>query len=393
MRVLLVNSVYGRGSTGRICADLAAALTQSGHECLAAYGRSPAEPAAEEILVRIGTNRDVALHGLYTRLTDRHGFSSAVATERWLEKVQAFAPDVIHLQNLHGYYMYLPALFSFLRDYGAPVIWTLHDCWAFTGHCAHFLPFQCEKWKTGCESCPARASYPASLRDASRRNYLQKKALICALNNLTVVTPSNWLAEVAGESFLRSFPIVTIPNGINTEVFRPRGGSARTRLHLEHGRMLLAVSGVWNREKGFEDLLLLSQKLEKDDTLVVVGVTERQKKRLPANVIGLTHTEHAEELAELYSAADVFLNLTYADTYPTVNLEAAACAVPVISYRSGGSAECASLTVEPGDLDGIVRALSALDTLSPPNIPLDRGDMIRQYLRLYETAAARGGKA
>lgn len=350
MRVLIINSVCGTGSTGRICLRQARELEQQGHTVRIAYGRGY---CPEEKALRIGRDGDVRAHGILTRLTDRHGFGSRAATERFLAWAESYDPELLLLHNIHGYYLHIGLLFQWIKSRpGMRVRWTLHDCWAFTGHCSYFDYVDCPRWKTGCHHCPQKTEYPASLAlDRSRENYRDKRALFTGVRDMTLVTPSHWLAGLVKESFLKEYPVEVVHNTIDTSVFRQTPGNFREKRGLEGKKMVLGVAGNWEKRKGLEDLLALSKLLGEGYRVVLVGLN----KRVPPNVLAIPRTESARELAEIYTAADVFVNPTYEDNYPTVNLEAAACGTPVITYRTGGSVESVpeARIVEKGDLRGL----------------------------------------
>jgi len=338
MKVLQINTVCGVGSTGRIMLQIHQALKQRGHESYIAYGREPAKNC--EGAIRIGSDFDVYHHVLITRLFDLHGFGSKKATKKFLNTVEKIDPDIIHLHNIHGYYLNVEVLFDFLKTSNKPVVWTLHDCWAFTGHCSYFLYVGCERWKTGCYSCPAKKYYPKSvLLDNSKNNHGRKKRIFTGVKNLTIVTPSKWLAGLVKQSFLAEYPVEVIPNGIDTEVFKPTPSDFRKEHGLEGKFIILGVANVWEKRKGFDYFIELSKYLAEDEIIVLVGISDEQLKKLPKNVIGIKRTNSPKELAEIYTAADVFLNLTLEDNYPTVNLEAQACGTYVITFDSGGAGE------------------------------------------------------
>lgn len=394
MKLLLVNSVYGSGSTGRICAHLASAVMKAGDQCLTAYGRGTKKPQDGEQLFRIGTNWDVRLHGAATRLLDAHGLASRSATEKFLVELRRFDPDIIHLHNIHGYYLQYELLFDALRQLDRPVLWTLHDCWPFTGHCAYFDAASCDRWKTGCGACPQHRSYPASFwLDASARNWRRKKAAFSGLKQLTIVTPSHWLAELVGESFLGEYPTEVIPNGVDSSVFRPRPESELQRVlpeGVQPGQYLLGVANEWEPRKGLKDFIALADRIQDTDLkILLVGLNETQLRDLPGTVCGIRRTSSADALAALYSGSAAYLNLTYEENYPTTNLEAAACGTAVISYSSGGSAEtlCAhSRAVQTGDLDeieDIVRRLPLSPRSDAPCPALDEEHCFARYLDLY----------
>ena len=341
MRVLIINSVCGTGSTGRICVDIANILTEEGHECKIAYGRKKADEKFNNYAVRIGSNLGVRIHGVLSRVFDNTGFYSTFATKKFIKWVKEYDPDVLNLHNLHGYYINIKLLFEYLKESGKPVVWTLHDCWSFTGHCAYFCSVNCKKWHQGCHNCSKKKEYPASLIfDNSKNNYKRKKQLITQLDNLTIVTPSKWLSDLTRESFLNKFPVHVINNGINTDNFKVTKGDFVRIYGIENKKIILGVASVWESRKGLNDFLELRTLLDDSFAIVLVGLTEQQKSELPQGIIGITRTENVEQLAEIYTAADVLVNPTKEENYPTVNLEAQACGTPVVTYDTGGSAEC-----------------------------------------------------
>ncbi|KOS69382.1 glycosyl transferase [Lysinibacillus contaminans] len=338
MKVLQINTVCGVGSTGRIATDINQILIEQGHESYIAYGRD--FPKNCDTAIRIGTKMDNYAHVALTRIYDKHGFGSKKATEEFITKIEKLDPDVIHLHNIHGYYINIELLFDYIKRANKRVIWTLHDCWAFTGHCTHFDYVGCTKWKKGCFNCPEKASYPASeFLDNSESNYLRKKEIFTGVKDLTIVTPSKWLTGLVKESFLRDYPVVVINNGININVFKPTASTFREMHHLNDKFIILGVASNWGRKKGFDYFIELSSFLDEDEVIVLVGVSEKQKKELSKKIIGIIRTDSAKELVGIYSAADVFINPTLEDNFPTTNLEALASGTPVITFDSGGSTE------------------------------------------------------
>lgn len=363
MKVLQINSVCGYGSTGRIAADLSRALTQNGDDCLIAYGRGQAPDDIKSI--RIGSDIDVYLHGLCSRVTDRHGFYSKRATRRFIQSAEEYDPDIVHLHNLHGYYLHLPTLINWLKKSGKPVVWTLHDCWAFTGHCSYFDFIGCDRWKTGCHDCPQKGEYPASYGfDRSDWNYEQKKRMITSLPQLKLISPSEWLADLAKNSFLKNYPISTIHNGIDLDTFQPLESDFRQKYGLNGKTILLSVANVWETRKGLHILLELSRKLESSYQIVIVGLTEQQCRKIPSNIIGIRRTDNLKQLIEIYSAADIFINPTLEDNYPTTNLEAIACGTPVVVFDTGGCretvADCCGYVVSKSNLEEMVSQIKRL---------------------------------
>lgn len=367
MRILLINSVCGTGSTGRICTDIAGELEREGHTVKIAYGRSGYVPERfRKYAVRIGNGLDVRLHGIRTRLFDTHGLGSKSATRRFLKWAEAYEPDLIWLHNIHGYYINYEMLFEWIKEHPKiKVKWTLHDCWAFTGHCSHFTAAGCEKWKSGCRHCPEKRMYPKSfLLDNSCQNFERKRRAFCNVSGMELIVPSRWLADLLQESFLREYPVEVCRSTVDTRVFRQVPSDFRQRYGLEDQKIILGVANIWTERKGFLDFLKLSTMLDSSYAIVLVGLNSAQIKQLAGNTIGIRKTGSPQELAKIYSAADVLFNPTYEDTYPLVNLEAQACGIPVVTYGSGGSAETLysseSAVVKAGDLEQSVQLLKAI---------------------------------
>ena len=364
IRVLQINSVCGIGSTGRIATDIHQVLKEQGHESYIAFGRD--EPKNCDSVIRIGSNWDVYRHVALTRVFDKHGFGSKRATRAFLREVDKLNPDIIHLHNIHGYYLNVELLFDYLKVAEKLVIWTLHDCWAFTGHCSHFDYIGCTKWRTGCFDCPQKEEYPKSvLFDNSRDNFFRKKTAFTGVKNLTIVTPSQWLAGLVGDSFLGDYPVKVINNGIDLSVFKPTPSDFRQRYSLENKFIILGVANVWTEKKGLKYFLELSSYLSSDEVIVLVGLTEKQKATLPSGIIGITRTDSVTELAEIYTATDVFVNLTLEEVMGLTNVEALACGTPVITFQTGGSQECVDnctgYVVPIEDLDSVILTIRKIN--------------------------------
>lgn len=396
MKVLQVNSVCGRGSTGRIVVGLHDALRARGDECRVAYGRGQHDPSVDAF--KIGTPLSVSLHAGLSRLTDRQGFFSSGATRRLAAEIDEFRPDLIHLHNVHGYYLNLPLLFSTLQQSSAGVIWTLHDCWAFTGHCAYFDFAGCDKWRTHCENCPQKRAYPTSYGlDSSKRNYDDKRRLTATMANLTLVTPSDWLAGLVGQSFLKNHPLEVIKNGVDQNSFQPMATDFKAKHGIEGRFVVLGVASPWSERKGVQDFVRLRQRLGADYVIVLVGVDPDLARRLPSSFITVARTDSPRELASIYSAADVFFNPTYEDNYPTTNLEAISCGTPVVTYDTGGSPESVKeglgYVVPVGDLERAAQAMEQIrrtpHTLHMPQMEFDERLMTKHYVELYDRITAR----
>ena len=340
MKYLFINSVYGVRSTGKIIAEQCHKLQLEGHQCSVAYGRETiGDPAVEQM--QIGKKADYLSHALLSRLFDLHGLCSRRATKVLLKQMDAYQPDVIWLHNLHGYYINFELLFQWLKVHPQiKVYWTLHDCWAFTGHCAYFTMAGCNQWKSGCRHCNQLHTYPKTCGfDHVKRNYRKKRNAFTGTKNLELITPSKWLADLTRESFLAEYPVRVIHNSINHDVFQPTPSDFRERYGIENVYLVLGVAVGWEETKGLQDMLQLREQLSDQYVIVLVGATDRQIASFPKGMIGINRTANQKELAAIYSAADVFVNPTHQDNYPTVNLEANACGTPVITYNVGGSPE------------------------------------------------------
>jgi glycosyltransferase involved in cell wall biosynthesis len=333
MKVLQINSVCGIGSTGRIATDIHDILIEKGHESYIAFGRDLSKNCDNTI--RIGSIIDNYTHVAKTRLFDKHGFGSKKATKEFIDKVKRLDPDIIHLHNIHGYYINVEILFDYLKAANKPVIWTLHDCWSFTGHCSHFDYIGCNRWQTGCFDCPQKEEYPKSiLFDNSYWNYSKKKEIFTGVDNMTIVTPSNWLADLVRKSFLNNYEIETIYNGIDLSVFKPTEGDFRRKYNIEDAFIILGVSSVWNEKKGLNTFLNLANRLDDSFRVVLVGLNSKQLRDLPTNIIGVEKTNNIEELSAVYSSADLFINASVEETMGLVTVEALACGTPVIVIDS-----------------------------------------------------------
>ncbi len=360
-KLLQINSVVNSGSTGRIAEEIGQAAIAAGWKSYIAYGRND-RPSQSE-LIKIGNDWDIKLHGIQTRLFDRHGLGSRSATKELIGKIKEISPDIIHLHNIHGYYINIEILFNYLRKTNIPVIWTFHDCWPITGHCAHFTFVGCEKWKTHCNNCPQQKNYPSSwVVDRSEKNYNLKKKLFTSLPNLTLVPVSNWLSGILKESYLQHYPLNVIHNGINTEVFKPSSDNDfRIKYSLENKFILLGVATNWEKRKGLKDYIELSKHLNSDYQIVLVGLSREQIDQLPDNVLGIERTESVEELAIMYSEANIVLNLSYEETFGLTTVEGFACGTPGIVYNATASPELidesTGLVVEQGDINGLTDAI------------------------------------
>ncbi len=401
LKVLQISTVCGSGSVGRIMVDIYHMLEENGDIGLLAYGRQKAPEGIRAF--RFGSDGDMALHVLATFFRGEHGFASAGQTRRLIRRIEEWNPDVIHLHNIHGFVLQVELLFAWLKEAGKPVVWTLHDCWPFTGHCAFYDYTGCAGWKAGCAGCREyKKTYPYALfRNRTEANFRRKQAAFTGVPNLTVVVPSNWLKAEAEQSFLKDYPVRVIPNGIDTGTFSPVSSGLRLKLGLSEKFVILGVANVWERRKGLGYLLDLSKWLVDSCQVVLIGLSKKQLRRLPKQVLGLERTSSVSELAAYYSMADVFVNATLEDNFPTTNLEALACGTPVITFDTGGSPE--SLTdacgrvVPKGDKEALFRAV--LQEMEKPKSKeacrmraeqYKKEDRFLEYRNLYHRLADRG---
>ena len=356
MRILQINVTANWGSTGRIAEEIGQMAISHGCKSYIAYGRG--NPQSQSRLISIGNDWNVNFHALQSRLLDNHGLNSKQVTQIFIKEIDKIVPNLIHLHNIHGYYLNYPLLFDYLKTINIPVVWTLHDCWAFTGHCAHFSYIGCEKWKILCHDCPQKREYPSSwLIDRSKKNYQDKLRAFTSLKKMTLVPVSDWLASEVRQSFFKDYPIQVIHNGIDIDTFAPMQVS-KTDLKLVDKFVILGVASVWSFRKGLQDFISLREKLSDEYVILLVGLDEKQMKHIPNGIVGIKRTNSVQELAAYYSVSDVFLNPTWEDNFPTTNLEALSCGTPVITYRTGGCVEAiddnTGFIVEQGDIDTVV---------------------------------------
>ena len=396
--LLLINTVINSGSTGRIAEEIGQAALAHGWRSVIAFGRNDRPSMSEKI--QVGSSWDIKIHGLQTRFFDRHGLGSGQATERLIEQIEQIKPDIIHLHNIHGYYLNIEVLFNYINARNIPIVWTLHDCWSMTGHCTHFTVVGCERWKTECYACPQKKDYPGSLvLDRSRKNYILKKMLFTQPKEMVMVPVSQWLGDLLRESFLKEHPQQMIHNGVDISVFKPMcSDQVRDKYKIGNRFMLIGVASIWTSRKGLADFIALSEKLTIDDVIVLVGLSLAQIEQLPKNIIGIPRTESVQELAELYSAADIFINPTWEDNFPTTNLEALACGTPIVTYNTGGSIEAVSpetgFVIPQGDFVALQSTINTVKIKGKAQYThscrlraeqhYNKNDRYAEYIALYE---------
>ena len=397
-KLLQISIEVNSGSVGRIAEQIGETAMANGWQSYITYARN--HLPSKSTTVRIGNMVDVYWHGVMTRLFDTHCLHSTLATRRLVKQIKEIAPDVIMLHHIHGYFLNMKVLFEYLASIETPVVWVFHDCWSMTGHCAHFEWVECDRWKSGCYDCPQKGGYPASaLFDRSRKNYVEKRKLFTSVKNMTIVPVSNWLGNIVKESFLSNCNVEVIHNGIDISIFKPLQSDIKERYGISDKKVVLGVASPWSQRKGFDDFLKLYAQLPSNEfQIVMVGLSEQHQQQLPEGILGFSRTESVEELAKWYSAADVFFNPTYEDTYPTTNLEAISCGTPVVTYQTGGSPESLAVktgrVVEKGNIAGAVQAIYDLCAKDRETMRVccrdyavehfDKRNCFDSYMKLYE---------
>jgi len=359
-KLVQINATCNWGSTGRIAEQIGLLAKRSGWNCYIVHGARYVNNS-DLNAIPVGTKKDDFLHALKSKLLGGHGLGSKCATKRLVKKLREIKPDIVHLHNIHGYYINYLILFKYLSEADIPVVWTLHDCWSMTGHCTHFDKIGCERWKTGCYSCPQKeAQYGTILINNCKRNWVLKKRCFSSIRNLTMVPVSKWMEKIVEQSYLKNAKIHIINNGIDLNVFHPVKTDLRKRLRISEDKtVILGIASDWDEEKGLTELIKLSSNPAYQ--VILIGFTSEQAKNIPSDMIAIQHTSNQQELVEYYSIADMLVNPTYNDTFPTVNIESLACGTPVVTYRTGGSPEIISLetgiVVNRGDYDALVEAI------------------------------------
>ncbi|MCQ2429225.1 MAG: glycosyltransferase [Clostridia bacterium] len=366
MKVVQINTVYGKGSTGKIVKQIRQECLTQGIENIAACRYREGEAAGDTLCV--STWLDCHAHNRLARYTHRAGFYSYFRTALFLRKLKKQKPDILHLHNLHGSYINIPLLFGYIRKHHVKVVWTFHDCWPFTGYCPYYGVYGCLEWKNGCKKCCRETGV---LNRHSAERSLKQKRKLTEGTDLTIVTPSRWLADIVRQTFFSQMPVVTIPNGLDLEVFRPRESDFREKHGIPQDKfVVLGVAAVWEKRKGLDDFIELAGRLDHDTyQIVLVGTSETVDRMLPQDIISIHRTEDQIGLAKIYSASDVFVNPTKDEVLGMVNIEANACGIPVVTYRSGGSQECinenSGIVVDCDDVDALERAVARIRDTHP----------------------------
>ena len=395
--IVIINVAINWGSTGRIVEDIGKLANSNGWSVYIAHGARYKNPTILNS-IQLSSFAGEVIHYFNSTLFDAQGLGSRYATKRFIEQLDALHPDLIHIHIIHGCFINYPLLFQYLMTHDIPVVWTLHDCWAMTGHCVHFERTHCERWKTQCGPCPQIHDFPASyLLDRSRRNYALKKELFTALNKMRVTTVSTWLKNRAAQSYLNKYPIDVVPNGIDTSLFVNTGGSIRDRLKIGDKKLLLAVASGFDGRKGINDYVALSRILPCDFQLLLVGANDKDRRMLPDNVISMGRTRDVEELVAYYSAADALLSLSYEETFGLTIIEAMACGTPAIVYDNTAQPELITpdtgRIVPTGNIDALKDTIIAMCSIPKSEFShacrkraeqFDERMIYQKYLDIYE---------
>ncbi len=400
MRIAEINMLH-KGSTGNIMLQIACVAREKGNEvktyspiCFS-RGNNATFPAIDEHTYW-GSKMESCFHYYVGALLGKNGMFSRRGTKQIIDDLDKFKPDIIHLHNLHAFCINLPMLFEYIKKNNIKVIWTLHDCWTFTGHCPYFDIVKCDKWKTGCHHCPQPRIYPKMYIDTSKRMYELKQKWFCGVEDMTIVTPSQWLADLVKQSFLKDYPVKVINNGIDLSIFKPTESDFGEKHGLKDKKIVLGVAFGWGYRKGLDVFIELAKRLSDDYRIVLVGTDSTVDASLPENIISIHRTDNQTELAKIYTAADVFVIPTREENYPTVNMESIACGTPVLTFRTGGSPEiidesCGSV-VDVDDVDAMGREIIRICEHKPYTAAacLERAksfnmyDRFEEYVKLYE---------
>lgn len=398
MNVIEINSC-NFGSTGNIALQIAEAARKNGMTVYTACPKSrDNQKKTVENQIFIGNRISRNIHLKLAKLTGLNGCFSVFSTIFFLRKLKKIKIDLIHLHNLHNCYINLPLLFRFIKKHNLKTVWTLHDCWAFTGHCPHFTLAKCDRWKNGCGVCPQYKRYPGAYIDRTGQMFKKKKRWFTGVKDMTLVTPSQWLCDLVKQSFLKDYPVKVINNGINLNVFKPTESDFREKHLIDaEKKLLLGVSFGWSERKGLDVFIELAKRLSDEKyRIALVGADERTDSVLPENIIAVSRTQNQKELAEIYTAADLFINPTREENYPTVNMESLACGTPVLTFNTGGSSEipdesCGS-SVTCDDLDMLIKEINRICESAPYSKAacinraqsFNMTDRFTEYINLYE---------
>lgn len=384
--LLQINICSAMLSTGKIAEDISKVAIRYGWDTYTAWGRF-AKPSVSEQF-QVGGWINTYLHYAAHKLFDREGLVSKHATKQLINRIDEIKPDIIHLHNIHDHYMNYPLLFEYIAKASVPVVWTQHDCWAFTGGCMYYDMFNCDKWKTVCKNCPEHRAF---FGDTTEKQFALKRDLLSKIKSLTYVPVSDWLADSLRDSHQKDRSIITIHNGVDISLFKPSCEKKKDGIFR-----IIGVAGVWAKRKGLDDFVRLRSIFPPEYEITLVGLSEKQIKMMPDGIKGISRTTNVQELANIYSESDVYVNPTYSDNFPTTNIEALACGTPVITYKTGGSPEAidekTGVVIEQGNVEALAEAikrmkenpLSSADCRNRAEENFDKDKCFEKYIKLYE---------
>lgn len=377
--------------------DIAEKANEKGYISYVAYANSRSNKVKlVENSILIGSVLERNIHNKLAYFTGLNGCFSKYGTKKFLDEIDKLNPDIIHLHNLHNCFINLEMLFEYIKYNNIPVVWTLHDCWAFTGKCPHFTMIGCSKWETGCYNCPQIKDYPLSRVDKTKEMYELKKKWFTNVESLTIVTPSNWLASTVKKSFLKDYPVKVINNGIDLNIFKPTPSNFRNRFNLIDKKILLGVANPWSKRKGLDIFVELSKRLDENHQVVLIGLTSKQMNEVPPNILGLPRTNNVKDLVEVYTAADYFINPSIEETMGLVTVEAIACGTPVIVSNYTAVPEMINkdtgFVVKEYNVDEFYNAINLNLTFKTENLlewaqNYEINQQYDKYIKLYETIA------
>lgn len=386
MKIVQLNAVCGVGSTGQIAFQISQLSVSNSIDNYVLYTSGVCN---NDHCIKYSTRLQTKFNALLAKVFGNYGFNSYSSTYRLIRLLNKIKPDIIHLHNIHSHDFNLSIFFKYLKKTNVRVIWTFHDCWAFTGYCMHFDRLECDKWQSQCKDCPQRKKY-SLFTDKSQKLFKKKKELFTSISDMTIVSPSKWLADLTKHSFLSKYPIEVIYNGIDLDVFIPRESNFREKHTLENKKIVLGIP------KGkFEYFLELNELLSYEYKLVLVGLKESDIEKMPSDILALPYTKDRIELAEIFTASDVYINTTLEDTFPTVNLESLACGTPVITFNTGGSPEAiddkTGIVIPKRDIKAMYEAVTEICNgpdlskacIERANRLYNKNDRFNEYLDLY----------
>lgn len=390
MKIVQLNATCGVGSTGKICVDISKLLTEKGIENYILYAQGNSD---YPLGIKYAGEKYIKLQALKSRVFGNYGFNSQYATKRLITELEKIKPDIVHMHNMHSHNCHLELLFNYFRKTQIKVYWSFHDCWALTAYCPHFAMVGCDKWKTGCHNCILYKDY-SWFFDNSKKLYERKKSIFEGVN-ITFITPTNWLAEVISQSFLKGYECRILPYGLDTELFKPTESNFKEKYNLQDKHIVLGVAFGWGPKKGLDCFIELSKHLPKNYQMVLVGTNDDVDKQLPDNIISIHRTQNQTELAEIYIAADLFVNCTREETFGLVNVEALACGTPVLTFKTGGSPEAidesCGTVVEQNDMDSLEKEVIRICEEKPYSeeacraraLCFEKSQNYKKYLELY----------